>query len=47
MKPDIYQLLQTVCIMSHDQLASLVNSVDPDQLASEVAILFSMQDVSS
>ena len=44
MRPDIYQLANS---MHHDQLASLVNSVDPDQLASEVAILFSMQDVSS
>ena len=38
--------------MDPDQLASLVNSVDPDQLASEEAsclgsTLFSMQDVSS
>ena len=38
--------------MDPDQLASLVNNVDPDQLATEVAswsgsTLLSMQDVSS
>ena len=39
MNPDIYQLLKTVWfliswLLDPDQLASLVNSVDPDQLAS-------------
>ena len=39
-------ILTLVNSMDPDQLASLVNSVDPDQLASEGFTLFSMQDVS-